>query len=145
MSNSNMDAGIPLLTEIIPAPTPAASTAEPAQPVVDATLQDTQVADVALLEQEEELVTIDAPPDIGLDDEQLLRLENEIRERVLHQVLERIDFVLEQRVRDSLADVLQTAVEGLANDIRDGLHQSMRDVITRAVTQEINKLQSAKK
>lgn len=148
MSNSNMDAGIPLLTEVIPTPSPAASIAEAAQPLIDIPPPDTHVvqgAPVAVIEQEEELITIDAPPDIGLDDEQLLRLENEIRERVLHQVLERIDFVLEQRVRDSLADVLQTAVEGLANDIRDGLHQSMRDVITRAVTQEINKLQSAKK
>lgn len=128
----SMDAGIPVLTEVItnvPAPEPVAP--EPAEPVA---------APVPL---QEEAVT-DAPVVTGTawDKEQWEQLEREVRERVLRQVLDRIDFVLEQRVRDSLADVLQTAVENLANEIKGGLHHAVRDVVTRAVSQEISKLQS---
>jgi hypothetical protein len=79
------------------------------------------------------------------NEEQWNRLEREVTERVLYQVLERIDFVLEQRVRDNLADVLQTAVERLAADIKSGLEQSLKEVVTRAVTQEITRLQTEKK
>ena len=72
------------------------------------------------------------------------QLEAEITERISRQVLSRIDFVLEQRVRDSLADVLQTAVEGLAQEIKRGLHSTLEDVIARAVAQEIARLQTSK-
>jgi hypothetical protein len=133
MTIHTADAGIPILTEVISVPGQAsrpegkpASAASPA-PVI-------AVKDV----------TSEGIP-ATLNEAQLQRLETEIRERVLLQILERIDFVLEQRVRDSLADVLQTAVEGLACEIRDGLHHSVKDVVTRAVTQEIAKLQAANK
>ena len=72
-------------------------------------------------------------------------IENEVMENVLHQLLGRIDFVLEQRVRDSLADVLQTTVGSLATEIRQGLQQTLEDVIARAVAQEITRLQTTKK
>lgn len=131
MNNPTRESGIPVLTEVItppqPAPAPQAPAAEPAsqEPVPAVEVQPHPVAE--------------------WDDELWTRLEREVRERVLHQVLERIDFVMEQRVRDSLADVLQTAVENLATEIRSGLHHTVKDVVTRAVTQEISKLQSAKK
>jgi hypothetical protein len=79
-----------------------------------------------------------------ISEEQWQTLEQTIRENVLRQVLGRIDFVLEHRVRDSLADVLQTAVESLALEIRSGLHKTMEEVITRAVTQEITKAKISK-
>ena len=132
MSSSTSDAGIPLLTEVIPGPAPA-ETKRAATP---------QTVAVAV---KEDLTTLEARAAATLEDEEWDRLEREIRERVLFQIIERIDFVLEQRVRDSLADVLQTAVEGLAADIKGGLHVSMRDVVTRAVTHEIAKLKTAKK
>lgn len=136
MTNHTTDAGIPLLTEVIPGPHPAA--AESRAPIPSAAPATVAVA-------KETMATTEARAAAMLDEEQWQRLEQEVRERVLYQVLERIDFVLEQRVRDSLADVLQTAVEGLATEIRGGLHHSMRDVVTRAVTQEITKLQTTKK
>lgn len=132
MSSTTPDAGIPLLTEIIPGPAPAdTKRAVTPQAAVDAVKDD--------------ISTLEARAAAILEEEEWDRLEREIRERVLYQIIERIDFVLEQRVRDSLADVLQTAVEGLAADIKGGLHASMRDVVTRAVTHEITKLKSAKK
>ncbi|OWW20001.1 hypothetical protein [Noviherbaspirillum denitrificans] len=130
MSTTTPDAGIPLLTEIIPGPAPVET--RPAVPAA------TEVVKDEVTQLEERATSI-------LEEEEWDRLEREIRERVLYQIIERVDFVLEQRVRDSLADVLQTAVEGLAEEIRGGLHVSMRDVVTRAVTHEITKLKSAKK
>ena len=52
--------------------------------------------------------------------------------------------MLEHRVRDSLADALQGAVENLTAEIRQGLHASLNDVIKRAVNQEISKIQSTR-
>lgn len=131
-----IDTGIPMLTEVIPAPcvgnAPEFRSAPP-------------IPTIAGLAVKDEMAPEKMPAAPAWDEGQLQQLEHEIRERVLYQVLERIDFVLEQRVRDSLADVLQTAVEDLAREIKDGLHHSIRDVVTRAVTQEITKLQSAKK
>jgi hypothetical protein len=133
MNDSKLDAGIPMLTEIISAP--LASDAAHAQPVDPA----------PPAEVEEDTAALESRAVSDWDQEQWGRLENEIRARILKQVLERVDFVLEQRVRDSLADVLQTAVEDLAAEIRTGLHHTIKDVVSRAVSQEITKLQSAKK
>ncbi|QDZ28614.1 hypothetical protein [Noviherbaspirillum sp. UKPF54] len=129
MNNPTRESGIPVLTEVIvPSQAAPASAAEPAPPP---------------LAQEEAQPQQQAAAE--WDEERWARLERDVRERVLHQVLERIDFVLEQRVRDSLADVLQLAVENLAAEIHSGLHHTVKDVVTRAVTQEISKLQSTKK
>jgi hypothetical protein len=132
MSNYTPDAGIPVLTEIIPAP----------QPVLAATVA---TATAPAVTEKAAVVSLDASADPVRNEEQWNRLEREVTERVLYQVLERIDFVLEQRVRDNLADVLQTAVERLAADIKSGLEQSLKEVVTRAVTQEITRLQTEKK
>lgn len=123
MSTFKPDAGIPLLTEIIEAPNALDASVTPTPPTLDHA-----VAAPPILHT----------PQATHDAEQWRQLERDLHERVLQQVLKRIDFALEQRVRDSLADVLQTAVENLAAEIRAGLEQTIRDVVTRAVTQEIN-------
>lgn len=113
MSTFKPDAGIPVLTEIIEAPG------------LDETPQHAAAPSVA-------------PQAHALDAEHWERLERDLRERILQQVLKQIDAALEQRVRDSLADVLQIAVEGLAGEIRDGLRRSVKEVVIRAVRQEID-------
>jgi len=133
MTNLSSDAGIPILTEVIPAPQPAEPRREPVTPPAPAAARN------------DDVTAPEVRPLPALEEEEWQRLERDIHERVLYQVLERIDFVLEQRVRDSLADVLQTAVDGLASELKSGLHHSLRDVVTRAVAQEITKLKSAKK
>jgi hypothetical protein len=136
MSNPTMDAGIPVLTEIIPAAPPSVpSTATPVPAATPAPAAASKDDAVSLQKR-----AVDE-----WDEEKWNRLEREIRERILHQVLERIDFVLEERVRDSLADVLQTAVERLASEIKSGLHATMNEVVTRAVAHEISRLQATKK
>jgi hypothetical protein len=141
MSNPTMDAGIPVLTEIIPATPPSASA--PATPAPMPMPTATPAPAAARLQ--DEAVSLQKRAVDEWDEEKWNRLEREIRERILHQVLERIDFVLEERVRDSLADVLQTAVERLASEIKSGLHATMNEVVTRAVAHEISRLQATKK
>jgi len=129
MNNPTLDAGIPVLTEIISAPQADENTVAP---------------EPAIASMADEVAALYARATSGNDGGQWDVMEHEIRERVLRQVLERIDSVLEQRVRDSLADVLQTSVERLASEIRNGLQQTVREVVTRAVSQELAKLQAKK-
>ncbi|AZP10746.1 hypothetical protein [Undibacterium parvum] len=117
--NNQIDTSIPVLTEVI------YPSLEPHFQIEDASSQTSR-------------------SQAAISEEQWQTLEQTIRENVLRQVLGRIDFVLEHRVRDSLADVLQTAVESLALEIRSGLHKTMEEVITRAVTQEITKAKISK-
>lgn len=134
MNRPILDAGIPVLTEIIDPAHAASPPASGVEPVAANRLRHDESA---------------APHETrninGWVDGEWSRLERQISERVLHQILGRIDFVLEQRVRDSLADVLQTAVEGLATDIRQGLQQTLEEVIARAVSQEISRLHTNRK
>jgi hypothetical protein len=71
-------------------------------------------------------------------------LELKLNERVLRQILRRVDFVIEHRVKESLAEVLQATTDALIKDIRRGLHVTLEDIIKRAVAQEIARVQSVK-
>ena len=137
MNKSSLDAGIPLLTEVITTPqvNPASAQAGQAAAAAHPTPKDKVQAPPA---------AATAKIDSWVDAE-WTRMERQISERVLQQMMGRVDFVLEQRVRDSLADVLQVAVTGLASEIRAGLQQTLEEVIARAVSQEIIRLQSNKK
>jgi hypothetical protein len=72
-------------------------------------------------------------------------LERRLSERILQQIQGRVDFVLEQRLRDSMEEVLRHAVAGLTEEIRDGLQQTIEHVVRRAVAQELTHLQALKK
>jgi hypothetical protein len=133
MNNPNPDAGIPVLTEII---TPAAE-----DDILDS--PPTVSLRTAAPTPKPQPSTSQAPT-ADLSVEQLNQLEHQVTERVLRQMQEQIDLALEQRVRDSLADVLQTAVDGLAQEIRHGLQQAVKDVVSRAVEQEMARLQQTK-
>ncbi len=72
-------------------------------------------------------------------------LERRLSERILQQLQGRVDFVLEQRLKDSMADVLQHAITGLTQEIRSGLQQTIEKIVARAVAQELTHLQTLKK
>jgi hypothetical protein len=76
--------------------------------------------------------------------EQWNRMEVALRERILNQLLLRVDAVLDTRVRDALADVLQASVTRMADELRASLKLSLADTIERAVQQEISRLQDSK-
>lgn len=136
MSNSPQDSGIPVLTEVIAAPARAIATPEfaPLAPSAEAEAE-------AEAQIEAQAAPVEHPPITGWLDEEWTRLEQKISERVLAQLLDRIDTVLEQRIRDSLASSVQQAVQ----EIRQGLELTLEDVISDAVAQEIDNFQFSKK
>ncbi|MGZ3158688.1 MAG: hypothetical protein ACXU7D_08745 [Burkholderiaceae bacterium] len=142
MTNPSFDNGIPELTEVI-APDVAANVISPNGPAAIAGKSSGNIAVPAPAQRTTDPTT-QARALADWSEEEWHRLETEVRERIARQVLGRIDFVLEQRVRDSLADVLQIAVEGLANEIKQGLQVTLEEVITRAVSQEIARLKTTK-
>lgn len=81
----------------------------------------------------------------ALDDAQLAALEARLAERVLQQLQSRVDFVLEQRIRDSLEEALNQAIGGLTSEIRHGLQEALGAIVSRAVSQELLHLQAQKK
>ena len=71
-------------------------------------------------------------------------MERRLSERILHQLQGRVDFVLEQRLRDSMAEALQRAMAGLTDEIRESLQQTIGQIVARAVAQELAHLQTRK-
>ena len=71
-------------------------------------------------------------------------LERRLSERILHQLQGRVDFVLEQRVRDSMEEALEHAITGLTSEIRQSLQQTIEKIVVRAVAQELAHLQTLK-
>lgn len=141
MTNHSFDNGIPELTEVI-ALDAATDVAPPLATVATVSQPIAATATPLPFKTGVEPTALRTAAD--LPDEQWRRIETDVRERIAQQVMGRIDSVLEQRVRDSLADVLQVAVEGLANEIRTGLQMTLEEVITRAVAQEVAKLRNSK-
>ena len=129
------DASIPVLTEVVAEPNaPGAPVAQPA-PVVEAEAPPLP-APVAAAPQ-------DAPEALerrAVDHwsgEQWSVMERRVTERILQQLQGRIDFVLEQRLRDGIADAVDKAMTSFSADIRNSLGDTLSDVVTRAVSQEI--------
>ena len=85
--------------------------------------------------------TLPAP----VSEDEWQRMERRVRERILGQLLSRTDAMLEERIHSSVAGVLEQAVDGLAATLRASLHKTLEDVVSRAVAQEISRLQSTKK
>lgn len=69
-------------------------------------------------------------------------LERRVTERVLQQLQGRVDFVLEQRVRDAMADAMQRTLETFTADLRAGLHGALGEIVSQAVAKELEYLKS---
>ena len=126
--NPKFDPSIPVLTEVFsntaPAPTPASAERAP---------QDDVNADL-----EARAIDTWTEPQWNL-------LERRLSERILQQMQGRVDFVLEQRLRDSMEDILQHALADLTAEIRLGLQKTIETIVVRAVAQELTHLQTLKR
>jgi hypothetical protein len=126
MSQASFDASIPVLTEVLKAePLSDEVAAPPPQPSAAAQL---------------EAAAID-----GWTEAEWAMMEHRLSVRIMHQLQSRVDFVLEQRIKDSMAEVLSHALHDLTNEIRIGLHDTIEKIVSRAVTQELTHLQAQKK
>lgn len=128
MNKYVLDAGIPVLTEVIAAPQQAMPPRHAIEPSA-ATAPDTVVP--AELE--------------GWIEDEWNRMARQISGQILQQLMTRLDSAIEQQVRDSLADVLQTAVERMAAEIKHNLQHSLEQVIADAVSDEVSRIQSLEK
>ena len=126
MSNQVFDASIPVLTEVFEEKAEAPVVPDPVQ---DNTLH----ADL-----EQRAIENWSEPEWNL-------LERRLSERILQQLQGRVDFVLEQRLKDSMEDVLRHAVAGLTAEIQQGLQETIEKIVVRAVAQELAHLQALKK
>lgn len=158
MNKLTQDSGIPVLTEVlvtpprvatpaasIPVPPPASAAASIAapNPAFFATPAVEDLADIPVLQVEIEtpLTPIEHAPITAWLDEEWTRMEQKISERVLTQLLSRIDIVLEERMQQVLSSSLQRAIE----EIKQGLQLSLGEVVSDAVAQEIDNLHFSKK
>ena len=115
---------VPTLTEVVawPGPSPVASAESPAMPGYASI--DTLVTAIG----------VDAPaaplPGSGPDVDQLT-------ERVLIDLQRQIDLMLDYRLREVLTPLLTRAVDGVVREARSELASTLRDVVARAVAQEL--------
>lgn len=117
------DASIPILTEVLrDDPAPAAN-----GPVM-------QPADLG--------AQLEARALDGWSEQEWDVLERRLSTRILQQLQSRVDFVLEQRIKDSVADVLSHALRDLTGEIRHGLQDTIEKIVARAVAQELTHLQA---
>lgn len=126
--NAAFDASIPVLTEIVTDPAAAAEQAASAPAPAP--------APEPVAEQLERRATE------RWTGEEWSVLERRVTERVLQQLQGRVDFVLEQRVRDAMADAMQRTLETFTADLREGLHESLGEIVRTAVTQELEYLRN---
>lgn len=126
------DAGIPVLTEVLwDAAEPAAHGATPA-PI--------RSAPAATPGAQLEARAVE-----GWSAREWDVLERHLSERILRQVQGSLDFMLAQCIRDSMADVLQHALDNLTGEIRAGLQHTIGQVVAQAVSQELTHLKDLKK
>jgi hypothetical protein len=65
--------------------------------------------------------------------------EQQLTQRVLADLQRQIDLILEQRVREAMAPALARLTDALVRDAREQLAVVLRDVVARAVAQELSR------
>jgi hypothetical protein len=83
------------------------------------------------------------PADVEQGPEHGAELGAEQQEQIVHNVLtelqRRTDLMLEYRLRETLTPILARLCDALIKDAREDLATTLRDVVTRAVTQELTR------
>ncbi len=140
------DASIPVLTEVVTdeaSPPAANESAAGESPATEKALAESHSAPVAAdtaeadLGEQMERRAIDR-----WSGEQWSVMERRVTNRILQQLQGRVDFVLEQRLREGIHEAVERALGGLADDLRLGLQDTLGEVVSRAVSQEIAHLQT---
>ncbi|MDO4636949.1 MAG: hypothetical protein Q4B13_05310 [Lautropia sp.] len=67
-------------------------------------------------------------------------LAGQVRENVLERLLRRGDILLDSQMNHALAPVISRAVETMTRDVHDTLNRLIRDIVARAVNEEITRL-----
>jgi hypothetical protein len=82
----------------------------------------------------------DAPPPAPVAAPELPgNIEEQLIERVWADLQRQVDLMLEYRLREVLAPILSRATEAVVRDSRQQLASTLRDVVARAVAQELSR------
>jgi hypothetical protein len=130
------DASIPVLTEVVVEPGAPLAHTVPALPAVPAAPL-ASAPPVAATAPEDQPAVLEQRAVDHWSGEQWSVMERRVTERVLQQLQGRIDFVLEQRLRDGIAEAVDKAMTNFSADIRSSLGDTLGEVVARAVSQEI--------
>ncbi|WP_372525062.1 hypothetical protein [Piscinibacter sp.] len=65
--------------------------------------------------------------------------EEQLTQRVLTELQKQVDVMLEQQMRDALAPAFARLTEALMREMRTELASTLRDVVARAVAQELSR------
>lgn len=66
--------------------------------------------------------------------------EQQIAQKVMQDVQRQLDGMLDFRLREAMAPLLARHADALVQDLREELSRTLRDVVQRAVSQELAKL-----
>lgn len=137
----------PASEPVVPMAEPAAFVAEPiaaviaAVPAVAAPIPAAVLAPAPVVPLAPETPVTPVPPTLpartasGVD-------EAAMAQRVLSEVQRQIDGMLEYRLREALTPILARTSESLVRELRQELSKTMRDVVSRAVAQEVARQRS---
>lgn len=135
------DTSIPVLTEVV-AETPAPAEAPAPTPASAATAADETGDEAGDESGEDSARELERQAAARWSGEQWSVMERRLTGRVLQQLQGRIDFVLEQRLRDGIAEAVDKAMAGFSAEIRSSLHETLDQAVARAVSQEIAHLKT---
>ena len=65
--------------------------------------------------------------------------QDELAERVLGELQRQVDLMLDYRLRESLTPVISRVADALVREARAELASTLRDLVTRAVAQELSR------
>lgn len=127
----------PVHLPVVPTPSgwpePVPPVSVPAVPAVPVAMPPLAAAPSPQMPASPSLVTPPALPpraSSGVD-------EAAMAQRVLTEVQRQIDGMLEYRLREALTPILARTSEALVRELRQELSKTMRDVVSRAVAQEV--------
>lgn len=66
-----------------------------------------------------------------------LRLPDGIEEHLIHRVMQRVDVVLDQRLREAIATVVQEQTRSMVPRLREEVESVVRHAVYEAVAQEL--------
>jgi hypothetical protein len=118
--------GLPTLTEVIELPPPGRDAAT-GSPAAAATVAPQEPAQEPVQDR-----VAEAPAAAAVDEAQLV-------ERVLADLQRHADLTLELRLREALEPALARLADALLHDVRLEFAATLRDIVERAVTQELDR------
>jgi hypothetical protein len=88
---------------------------------------------------EADVIDRSPPPGAGVPAALLHFAEEQIVDRVMADLQRQVDLMLEYRLREILTPILTRAADSVIRDARGELASTLRDVVARAVAQELSR------